>query len=114
MGASTRIGTPYYMSPEIMQDKRYNSKTDIWSLGCVLYEMCALKVPFEGSSMRNLIMNIMHNNPRPLPSCYSSSLKNLVDKMLSKKSNLRPSINSVLSSSVVKQMISKCLDDKEY
>lgn len=42
--ACTQIGTPYYMSPEIMDNKRYNSKTDIWSLGCVLYELLTLKV----------------------------------------------------------------------
>lgn len=42
--ASTRIGTPYYMSPEVMDNKKYNNKTDIWSLGCILYELLALKV----------------------------------------------------------------------
>eukprot|EP00953_Heterococcus_sp_UTEX-ZZ885_P030029 15888-Heterococcus_DN1.PRE.1 len=50
--ARTAIGTPYYMSPEICQERRYNHKSDMWSLGCVLYEMAALRHAFEGADMR--------------------------------------------------------------
>ena len=39
--AGTAVGTPYYLSPEICQNKRYNQKSDIWSMGCVLYELAA-------------------------------------------------------------------------
>ncbi len=52
--AATQIGTPYYMSPELMDGKRYNSKTDIWSLGCILYELMTLRLPFDGSNLKNL------------------------------------------------------------
>ena len=48
--ANTAIGTPYYLSPEICQEKPYNQKSDIWSLGCVLYKMMMLKYPFESTS----------------------------------------------------------------
>lgn len=47
--ASTRIGTPYYMSPELFNNKPYNHKSDIWALGCVLYEMAALSHAFDAS-----------------------------------------------------------------
>lgn len=45
--AHTVVGTPYYLSPELCEEKPYNNKSDIWSLGCVLYELCTLKHPFE-------------------------------------------------------------------
>ena len=45
--ANTVVGTPYYLSPELCEEKPYNNKSDIWSLGCVLYELCTLKHPFE-------------------------------------------------------------------
>lgn len=47
--ASTRIGTPYYMSPELFNNKPYNHKSDIWALGCVLYEMAALTHAFDAT-----------------------------------------------------------------
>jgi NIMA (never in mitosis gene a)-related kinase len=56
--AATSIGTPYYMSPEIMREKRYNHKSDMWSLGCVVYEMVALRRAFDGSDMRQLALKI--------------------------------------------------------
>jgi NIMA (never in mitosis gene a)-related kinase len=55
----TEIGTPFYMSPEICEGKSYNSKTDIWSLGCILYELCTLKRAFQGGNMNGLLMNIV-------------------------------------------------------
>jgi NIMA (never in mitosis gene a)-related kinase len=50
----TQTGTPYYASPEVWQDKPYDHKSDIWSLGCVLYEMLTLLPPFRASSMQAL------------------------------------------------------------
>ncbi len=52
--ARTLIGTPFYISPEICEGKPYNSRSDVWSLGCVLYEMCTLRHPFEAANMRGL------------------------------------------------------------
>ena len=48
--AHTVVGTPYYLSPELCEEKPYNNKSDIWSLGCVLYELCTLKHPFEAQN----------------------------------------------------------------
>ena len=54
--ASTIVGTPYYLSPEIIENKPYNFKSDMWSLGVLLYEMCALKPPFNGGSLHMLAL----------------------------------------------------------
>merc|ERR1719237_1739111 len=56
--AQTQIGTPSYLSPEICQGKHYDWKSDIWSMGCILHEMCARRVPFDASDLRGLIQRI--------------------------------------------------------
>jgi NIMA (never in mitosis gene a)-related kinase len=56
---STQTGTPYYASPEIWKDKPYDLKSDLWSVGCVLYEMCALNPPFRAQDMNGLYQKIM-------------------------------------------------------
>ena len=48
--AKTMVGTPYYLSPEMCEEKPYNEKSDIWALGCVLYELCTFKYPFEANN----------------------------------------------------------------
>lgn len=109
--ASTQIGTPYYMSPEIMDNKKYNSKTDIWSLAVILYEIMCLKLPFNGSNIRMLMINIMRSEPAPPPSTYSQGLRELLKSMFSKVPKARPGITSILSSPVVRNQISHILDD---
>lgn len=56
--AKTMVGTPYYISPEIVDNKPYSFKTDIWSLGVILYEMCTLSVPFDANSLPALARKI--------------------------------------------------------
>ena len=77
------VGTPYYLSPEIIDNKPYNFKSDIWSLGVILYELCALKPPFDAESLPKLAMRIVRGTYNPLPTQYSRDLKNLVSMMLS-------------------------------
>ncbi len=56
---STQTGTPYYASPEVWKDKPYDVKSDIWSLGCVLYELCALAPPFQAKDMGGLCQKVL-------------------------------------------------------
>jgi NIMA (never in mitosis gene a)-related kinase len=109
--ASTQIGTPYFMSPEILQSKRYNSKTDIWSLGCVFFELAALKVPFNGSSMKQLVSNIVRQSTPRISSQYSKEFCSLLYAMLAKNPKERPSINTVLAQAVMRNEITNILDD---
>jgi NIMA (never in mitosis gene a)-related kinase len=53
------VGTPYYLSPEMCEEKPYNEKSDIWALGCVLYELCTFKHPFEANNQGALVLKII-------------------------------------------------------
>lgn len=64
--AATAVGTPYYLSPEICANKKYNQKSDIWSLGCVLYELTVGKHAFEAPNMRALIARIIKGTYPPV------------------------------------------------
>ena len=73
--AKTFVGTPYYMSPEQMNKNLYNEKSDIWSLGCLVYEMCSLVPPFTASNQKFLAEKIKQGVFRRIPSRYSDSLQ---------------------------------------
>ena len=95
--ASTQIGTPYYMAPEIWSNQRYNEKCDVWALGVVLYEMAALRHPFLGATERSLRDRVMRGLYDPLPPCYSSGLRDVVRMLLTVDPRQRPSTDLILS-----------------
>ncbi|XP_053295748.1 serine/threonine-protein kinase Nek5 isoform X1 [Pleuronectes platessa] len=108
--ARTCVGTPSYISPEICESRPYNNKTDIWSLGCVLYELCTLRHPFEGSSLRQLVSKICRGRYSPVPSRYSYDLRLLVTQLFKVNPRDRPSVSSVLARPFLEKHISKHLD----
>ena len=109
--ARTSIGTPYYLSPEICQGKLYNFKSDIWSLGVVLYELCALRCPFAGANMKGLMLCISRGSYAPIPACFSSEMRKLIAEMLNLNPKLRPSINDLLRRPILQQRIAKLIED---
>lgn len=95
--AHTHVGTPYYMSPEQISEAKYNEKSDIWSLGCLLYEFAALIPPFEATNAPALSVKIRAGRFERLPSRYSDELQRVVVWMLNIDSNLRPSVDDLLN-----------------
>ena len=112
--ASTIIGTPYYFSPEIINGEPYNYKTDIWSLGVVLYEMCCLKLPFESNNIAQLSIKILRGKYDPIPNRYSKNMANLIKQMLNIDQKLRPSIFEVIQSSLLKNYHINKNSNKSY
>ncbi|GAA6217836.1 serine/threonine-protein kinase Nek1 isoform X1 [Lates japonicus] len=94
--ARTCIGTPYYLSPEICENKPYNNKSDIWALGCVLYEMCTLKHAFEAGNMKNLVLKIIRGTYPPVSVHYSQDLRSLLALLFKRSPRERPSVSSIL------------------
>ena len=94
--AKTFIGTPYYLSPEICEDKPYNDKSDVWALGCILYELCTYHHPFTAKSQGGLILKILNENPKPINDYYSKELKHLIKVIFNKDYQKRPSCLDIL------------------
>uniref|UniRef100_A0A0N5C326 non-specific serine/threonine protein kinase n=1 Tax=Strongyloides papillosus TaxID=174720 RepID=A0A0N5C326_STREA len=95
-GASTVIGTPYYISPEMCEGKSYNESTDIWSMGCILYEMACLQKAFEASNLPALVTHIMKAEYKPVKKQYSVFLKLMIRDLLKVDATQRPSINDIM------------------
>ncbi|NXB77967.1 NEK4 kinase, partial [Donacobius atricapilla] len=108
--ASTLIGTPYYMSPELFSNKPYNYKSDVWALGCCVYEMATLKHAFNAKDMNSLAYRIIEGKLPPMPKDYSPQLVAIIQTMLSKKPEERPSVKSILRQPYIKQQISLFLE----
>ncbi|XP_029057493.1 serine/threonine-protein kinase Nek1 isoform X2 [Monodon monoceros] len=105
----TCIGTPYYLSPEICENKPYNNKSDIWALGCVLYEMCTLKHAFEAGNMKNLVLKIISGSFPPVSLHYSYDLRSLLSQLFKRNPRDRPSVNSILEKGFIAKRIEKFL-----
>ncbi|KAH8095503.1 serine/threonine kinase [Aureococcus anophagefferens] len=89
--AQTQVGTPYYLSPEIFEGQAYGFKSDVWSLGVLLYEVLALKVPFEARSMAALCRLVTGaKDPKPLPPTYSPQAAALAKQLRATQAAGRP------------------------
>ena len=101
----TQTGTPYYASPEVWKDQPYDNKSDIWSLGCVLYEMITLKPPFRAENMEGLFHKVIKGKINKIPDRFSDDLFSIVKLLLQVNSDNRPSCDRILKNIIVKKRI---------
>ncbi|KAK4195387.1 putative G2-specific protein kinase nim-1 [Triangularia verruculosa] len=102
--ASTYVGTPFYMSPEICAAEKYTLKSDIWSLGCIIYELCTREPPFNAKTHFQLIQRIKEGKIAPLPACYSTELFAVIKDCLRVNPDRRPDTAALLNLPVVRLM----------
>ncbi|KAG2496722.1 hypothetical protein HYH03_005135 [Edaphochlamys debaryana] len=95
--ARTPIGTPYYMAPEIYEEQPYSFKSDVWALGCVMYEMCTGKAAFAADNLSRVVLRVIRGQYDPLPETYSPALRTVVTSMLCKEVRQRPDANQLLT-----------------
>lgn len=101
------MGTPYYMSPEVCRSEPYSYKSDIWSLGCVLYECCMLKHAFESENLLGLVYKIVSDRYDPIPSQYTQDLSSLIARLLDKSAHSRPKGEDVQQIAYVKKHLAQ-------
>jgi len=112
---SSVVGTPSFMSPEMLQGRPYGCKTDQWALGCVLWEMMALSAPFANcDSYAGVVVAILQSPPLQAPVGYSCELSIVVERLLAKQPHDRPSNAEMLSGGLLRptfQMLIRCIAD---
>ena len=101
----TQTGTPYYASPEVWKDNPYNLKSDIWSLGCLCYELLMLKTPFRAENMEALFRKVMKGKYPEINKKYSNKFDNVISYMLQLKPENRPNTQQILNMPEIKQKI---------
>ena len=114
----TQTGTPYYASPEVWEEKPYDNKSDVWSLGCVIYEMITLRPPFQANSMDELYKRIMRGMYPKISSRYSEDLSDAIKLMIQVEAGARPNCEELLKMPMITKRIeyfneNSISDDKE-
>ena len=111
--ALSQVGTPIYMSPEMCEGKPYDTKSDVWALGCLLFELAALKPPFQAPNQALLARKIIKDAPdASVPGHYSREIPFIINKLLDKDPRRRPSPGSILNYSAVQIRLERARFEK--
>ena len=110
----TQTGTPYYASPEVWQDKPYNIKSDIWSLGCVLYEASTLSPPFKAEDMQGLFSKVIKGEFQPIQSHYTKDLRYVLRSLLQVEPSKRPNCDQIFRMPAVQRHLINYSDLNEH
>ncbi|KAJ9467953.1 putative serine/threonine-protein kinase A [Diplonema papillatum] len=108
--ANTFCGTPYYLAPELWENKKYGKKADVWSLGVLLYEMLALKRPYTAQNMRGLMEKVLEGKFPPPPPHYSQDMRDLVSFILQRDPEKRPTVREIFELPYVREGLKLFLD----
>lgn len=100
--ASTYVGTPFYMSPEICAAEKYTLRSDVWAVGCIMYELCQKEPPFNARTHIQLIQKIREGRFDPLPDCYSPELKNVIGSCLRVNPTHRPDTAALVNLPIIR------------
>jgi serine/threonine protein kinase len=103
--ARTVVGTPFYMSPEVCENKPYDFKSDVWAMGCILYELCTLEHAFGASNLLAVVSKIVQEQPAPIPEFYSEELRSLVGQLLTKDPKERPSAKAIFKMPFIRERL---------
>ncbi|ESU38096.1 Kinase, NEK [Giardia duodenalis] len=103
--AKTNVGTPLYMAPELLENKSYTEKVDIWSLGCIIYELCALQPPYVATSLDSLKAKVKRGVRPFVPNHFSPDLRRIIDMMLIKEPEKRPSTTELIQLPVIAKLL---------
>ncbi|CAD8131755.1 unnamed protein product [Paramecium octaurelia] len=109
--AHTMVGTPYYLAPELLENKPYSFKGDVWSLGVILYEMCAKTPPFNADSLASLALKIVRGQYQAISNNYSSQLRTLVNQLLTVNPEKRPDVHQILKMPIITNRIKNFLSE---
>ena len=102
---TTQTGTPYYASPEVWRDEPYSYKSDLWSIGCVIYEMCSLRPPFNGKDMNDLFEKVCSGKLKRIDNFYSEDLWNMILMLIQTDVDKRVDCDKFLNSELIKKKI---------
>lgn len=103
--ARTFVGTPYYLSPELIMEHPYDHRSDVWALGVVLYELLTLRQPFHASDMRGLMQRILKVQYDPISSRYSTEMRNLVPRLLVREPSQRVRMDELLALPIIRRRL---------
>ena len=109
----TQTGTPYYASPEVWRDEPYSYKSDLWSIGCVIYEMCQLEPPFNGNDLDELFENVCIGKMKRINNCYSDDLWKMILLLIQVNIEKRVNCDEFLDNDLIKKKIKELKENPD-